>query len=59
MKSNENLEELIKIENEVYFKLVEAEHEAARTDKRYSSKDALKAMQDAIKKIKINKKRGV
>ena len=35
-------------ESEVYFKLQEAEKEAELTDKRYSSKDVLKAMKDAI-----------
>jgi prevent-host-death family protein len=45
MEAFENLQ----FESEVYFKLLEAEREAAHTDKRYSSKEVLKAMQDAIK----------
>jgi len=38
----------MQFESEVYFKLLEAEREAEHTNKRYSSKDALKAMRDAI-----------
>ena len=44
METFENLQ----FESEVYFKLQEAEREADLTDKRYSSKDVLKAMRDAI-----------
>lgn len=45
--STETLENL-QFENEVYFKLLEAEKEAELTDKRYSSKEVLKAMKDVI-----------
>ena len=38
----------LQFESEVYFKLQEAEREAEITDKRYSSKDVLKAMKDSI-----------
>lgn len=44
MEAYENLQ----FESEVYFKLKEAEREAAATGKRYSSKDVLNAMKDAI-----------
>ena len=44
MEAYENLQ----LESEVYFKLQEAEREAELTDKRYSSKDVLAAMRDAI-----------
>lgn len=44
MEAYENLQ----FESEVYFKLQEAEREAEATDKRYSSKDVLKAMREAI-----------
>ena len=44
MEAFENLQ----FESEVYFKLQEAEREAELTDKRYSSKDVLKAMREAI-----------
>ena len=40
--------EYLHFESEVYFKLQEAEKEAELTDQRYSSKDVLKAMKDAI-----------
>ena len=40
--------ESLQFESEVYFKLQEAEREAEFTDKRYSSKEVLKAMRDAI-----------
>lgn len=40
--------ESLQFESEVYFKLQEAEREAALTSKRYSSKEVLKAMRDAI-----------
>jgi len=38
----------MQFESEVYFKLLEAEKEAEHTSKRYSSKDVLKAMKEAI-----------
>ena len=44
MEAYENLQ----LESEVFFKLQEAEREAELTDKRYSSKDVLAAMRDAI-----------
>lgn len=44
MEAYENLQ----FESEVYFKLKEAEREAALTDRRYSSKDVLAAMREAI-----------
>lgn len=44
MEAFENLQ----FESEVYFKLQEAEREAELTDKRYSSKEVLKAMREAI-----------
>ena len=44
MEAFENLQ----FESEVYFKLQEAEREAELTDKRYSSKDVLKAMREAM-----------
>jgi prevent-host-death family protein len=44
MEAYQNLQ----FESEVYFKLLEAEREAAHTDKRYSSKEVLRAMQQAI-----------
>ena len=44
MEAYENLQ----LESEVYFKLREAEREAETTDRRYSSKDVLKAMREAI-----------
>ena len=44
MEAYENLQ----FESDVYFKLQEAEREAEATDKRYSSRDVLKAMRDAI-----------
>ncbi|WP_298729774.1 type II toxin-antitoxin system Phd/YefM family antitoxin [uncultured Subdoligranulum sp.] len=40
--------ESLQFESEVYFKLQEAEREAELTNKRYSSKEVLKAMRDAI-----------
>lgn len=40
--------ELLQFESEVYFKLQAAEKEAELTDKRYSSKEVLKAMREAI-----------
>ncbi|MCL2564094.1 MAG: type II toxin-antitoxin system Phd/YefM family antitoxin [Oscillospiraceae bacterium] len=44
MEAYENLQ----FESEIYFKLQEAEREAETTKKRYSSKDVLKAMREAI-----------
>jgi prevent-host-death family protein len=44
MEAYQNLQ----FESEVYYKLLEAEREAEHTDKRFSSKDVLKAIQDAI-----------
>lgn len=44
MEAYENLQ----FESEVYFKLREAEREAELTNTRYSSKEMLKAMKDAI-----------
>jgi len=38
----------LQFESEVYFKLQEAEREAEMTKERYSSKDVLKAMREAI-----------
>jgi len=38
----------MQFESEVYFKLLEAEREAEHTDKRYSSKEVLSAMKEAI-----------
>lgn len=40
--------ESLQFESEVYFKLQAAEREAELTDKRYSSKEILQAMRDAI-----------
>lgn len=40
--------EKMQFDSEVYFKLQEAEREAAHSDVRYSSKDVLKAMREAI-----------
>ena len=44
MEAYENMQ----FDSEVYFKLQEAEREAELSDIRYSSKDVLKAMRDAI-----------
>lgn len=44
MEAFENLQ----FDSEVYSKLAEAEREAKMTDQRYSSKDVLKAMREAI-----------
>ena len=44
MEAFENLQ----FESEVYLKLREAEREAELTNKRYSSKEVLKALKDAI-----------
>ena len=43
MEAYENL----RLESEIYFTLLEAERAAEATDKRYSSKDVLKAMREA------------
>ena len=40
--------ESLQFESEVYFKLQEAEREAELTDKRYSSKEVLQSMREAI-----------
>jgi len=45
MEAYQNLQ----FESEVYFKLLEAEREAEHNNHGFSSKDALKAMQDAIR----------
>jgi len=39
----------MQFESEIYIKLLEAEREAALTEKRYSSKEVLDAMKEAIK----------
>ena len=39
----------MQFESEVYFKLLEAEREAEHTDKRYSSKEVLKSLKEAIR----------
>ena len=39
----------MQFESEIYFKLLEAEQEAEHTQKRFNSKDVLKAVKDAIK----------
>lgn len=44
MEAFENMQ----FESEVYFKLQEAEREAEHTNKRFSSKDVLRAMKEAI-----------
>jgi len=44
MKAYENMQ----FESEIYTKLKEAEQEAALTDKRYSSKEVLKALRNTI-----------
>ena len=44
MEAFENLQ----FESEIYFKLREAEREAELTDLRYSSKDVLEAIKEAI-----------
>ena len=44
MESFQNMQ----VESEIYFKLQEAEREAAHTKKRYSSKEVLKSIKDAI-----------
>lgn len=38
----------LQFESEIYYKLQEAEKEAEHTNKRYSSKDVLNAMKEAI-----------
>ena len=47
MEAYENLQ----LESEIYFKLREAELEAEMTDKRYSSKEVLKARKEAASGI--------
>lgn len=49
MEAFENLQ----FESEVYFKLQAAEREAELNSERYSSKDVLKAMKDAIGGSKV------
>ena len=44
MEAYENLQ----LESEVYFKLQQAQREAQATNERFSSKDVLKAINDAI-----------
>ena len=44
MEAFENLQ----FESEIYFKLREAERETELTDQRYSSKDVLEAIKEAI-----------
>ena len=44
MEAYENLQ----FDSEVYFKLKEAEREAEMSSKRFSSKEVLKSMRDAI-----------
>lgn len=44
MEAYENLQ----FDSEVYYKLQEAEKEAALTDRRFSSKEVLKALKEAI-----------
>lgn len=44
MEAYQNLQ----FDSEIYFKLQEAEREASATKQRYSSKEVLKAMRDAI-----------
>ena len=45
--------ESLQFESEIYLKLQEAGREAELTDQRYSSKDVLKAMKDAIKEEQV------
>ena len=45
--------EKLQFESEIYLKLQEAEREAELTDQRYSSKDVLKALKDAIKEEQV------
>ena len=49
MEAFENLQ----FESEIYFKLQAAERKAELSSKRYSSKDVLKAMKDAIGGSKV------
>lgn len=49
MEAFENLQ----FESEIYFKLQAAERKAALSSERYSSKDVLKAMKDAIGGSKV------
>lgn len=41
--------EKLQLDSEIYAKLLEAEREADLTDQRYSSKEVLKAMREAIR----------
>lgn len=50
MKMIRLVSDLQKFDSEVYYKLQQAEREASLTGQRYSSKDVLKAMKDAIRK---------
>ena len=45
--------ENLQFESEIYFKLQAAEREAELASERYSSKDVLKAMKDAIRGSKV------
>lgn len=45
--------ESLQFESEVYFKLQAAEREAELTDKRYSSKEVLQAMREAIGGVQV------
>ncbi len=45
--------ENFQFESEVYAKLKEAEKEAEITDKRYSIKEAMKVMRNAVKEVEI------
>ena len=47
MEAYENLQ----FDSEVYHKLKEAEQEAELTDKRYSSKEVLKAMKESVRNV--------
>ena len=38
----------LQFDSEIYFKLLEAEREAEHSNKRYSSKEVLKAIKEAI-----------
>ena len=49
MKMIRLISDLRKFDSEVYYKLQQAEQEAALTGQRYFSKDVLAAMRDAIK----------
>ena len=53
MEAYENLQ----LESQVYLKLQEAEREAELTNQRYSSKDVLRAMKDAIGGSQSNRRK--